>query len=264
MRFEYYIKNLIINSLYSKNLIDEELYLKCKPKYIRDLPFDLRTNDPEKLGIRREAIRDRIRELRREIDDKESRIKLRGWYRQNPKDKLNEIIETGESSFKKMNSIDIIWDDFPDVSEYTKEYFMNNIPENIKINNDVFTELKGQLTESLESGEDVVSRRLIKTYSKNAQRLVDMLRNVRISLEFDYGGTADDYLWSSNVPSDLNKNLGDLSRYNSMLYHSTNRLRQYIDYHVEEQKRYKKSRGEVDKLVKELDDLQFELDRMSR
>ena len=51
------IRTLINDSLYEKDLINEELHEKCgKPKHIQALPHDLRTNDPEKLQSRKDAI----------------------------------------------------------------------------------------------------------------------------------------------------------------------------------------------------------------
>lgn len=47
--------------LYNNDYITKEVYLKCgKPKYISSLPGDLRSNDPQELKVRLDAIEDEI------------------------------------------------------------------------------------------------------------------------------------------------------------------------------------------------------------
>lgn len=61
--------------LYNHDLIDKEFYLKCgKPKYITSLPGDLRTNDPELLSQRLDAIETEILNREKILSDAESRI----------------------------------------------------------------------------------------------------------------------------------------------------------------------------------------------
>lgn len=67
------IKEIIINSLYDKNIITKELHEKCgKPKVISDLPHDLRTNDVDKLNERKDAINDKIQSIENDIKEYES------------------------------------------------------------------------------------------------------------------------------------------------------------------------------------------------
>lgn len=64
------IKEIIINSLYDKNIITKELYEKCgKPKVVQGLPGDLRTNDTDKLEVRLNAIHDKMSEIEKDLND---------------------------------------------------------------------------------------------------------------------------------------------------------------------------------------------------
>lgn len=75
------INRIISDSLYYKGLIDYDLYVKCgKKEHISSLPYDLRSNDKEKLDERRKEIEKRIsieesniNEWRNEINDLKER-----------------------------------------------------------------------------------------------------------------------------------------------------------------------------------------------
>ena len=56
-------KEIILNSLYEKGLIDEEIYLKCQPKHIQSLPGNLKTSSVEELEHRLDVIDERITDM---------------------------------------------------------------------------------------------------------------------------------------------------------------------------------------------------------
>lgn len=49
-------KYLILEALYNKDVISEELYLKCSKPHISGLPYDHNTNDVDKLEERLDEI----------------------------------------------------------------------------------------------------------------------------------------------------------------------------------------------------------------
>ena len=62
--------DLVLESLFENDVIDEELYNKCKkPDYIQDLPHDLRTNELDELKERKEQILLKINETNKEVSE---------------------------------------------------------------------------------------------------------------------------------------------------------------------------------------------------
>lgn len=63
------IKQLIADSLYNEELINEELYEKCSKPHIQSLPYDNRVTDEDKLDERKEEINKRVEEEEQKIKD---------------------------------------------------------------------------------------------------------------------------------------------------------------------------------------------------
>ena len=61
-------KRIILQSLLDKDLINQEIYDKCKP-HIQSLPYDNRVNDTDKLQKREDAINERIEKAEQDIKD---------------------------------------------------------------------------------------------------------------------------------------------------------------------------------------------------
>ena len=58
----------ILKALHNKGIIDNELYEKCSKPHISSLPYDLRTNDEEKLTERKNEIENKINEVNNNIE----------------------------------------------------------------------------------------------------------------------------------------------------------------------------------------------------
>lgn len=91
------IKQIIADTLYDADVIDKELYLKCgKPKYISDLPGDLRSNDADELD-------DRLNNISDELDKREEILK-RAEYRIGVKNRDTERL--GKRIEKTISAMD--------------------------------------------------------------------------------------------------------------------------------------------------------------
>ncbi len=62
-------KELVLESLYKAELIDDELYEKCQPSYISGLPGSLRSTDANQLQSRLDAIDEKIDEFNEKIEE---------------------------------------------------------------------------------------------------------------------------------------------------------------------------------------------------
>lgn len=86
-------KRIILNGLFDKGLINEELYMKCRPKYISSLPGSLNSSDVDELQSRLDAIDVKKEEFQDKIDEE----------LQN-QDELNKNIRTHEENIKYYNN----------------------------------------------------------------------------------------------------------------------------------------------------------------
>lgn len=62
-------KEIILDSLYEAEIIDEDLYEKCQPSYISGLPGSLRSTDANQLQSRLDAIDKKIDEFNEKIEE---------------------------------------------------------------------------------------------------------------------------------------------------------------------------------------------------
>ena len=66
----------ILKALLQKGVINEEIYIKCSKPHISSLPYNLRTNDTEKLTERKEEIEKRIGEVTEAIEKNKNGLSL--------------------------------------------------------------------------------------------------------------------------------------------------------------------------------------------
>lgn len=66
----------ILKALHNKGIIDNELYEKCSKPHISSLPYDLRTNDEEKLTERKNEIENKINEVNNNIEKNKKGLNL--------------------------------------------------------------------------------------------------------------------------------------------------------------------------------------------
>ena len=66
----------ILKALLQKGVINEEIYIKCSKPHISSLPYNLRTNDMEKLTERKEEIEKRIGEVTEAIEKNKNGLSL--------------------------------------------------------------------------------------------------------------------------------------------------------------------------------------------
>lgn len=131
--------------LYNNDYITKEVYLKCsKPKYITELPFDLRTNDPDLLNERLIAIEDALSSRESILKDADSRISKKIKENERLGKRVEKSIDTmekaqdkiAEESDKIVNSVNKTdfedkidkWND--DSFEGDMDYFKNNLSMN--------------------------------------------------------------------------------------------------------------------------------------
>ena len=164
------IKNLIADSLYDKDLINDELYEKCGKPHISSLPHDLRTNDPKKLQARKEAIIKEWNKIDREIGDKNYpdefyKIAVEGDIGYN-EDKDEYVSFDADAVIKHY---DDLLNTHKDLNDYIRERYDNQIE---KANNKIefYKEANKEVKES------------INRNNQEANKLEDQVNNDRKEL----------------------------------------------------------------------------------
>lgn len=118
------IKEIINEVLYENELINEEIYYKCGKPHISALPYDNRTNDPEKLQKRKDAINEKLKETKEKLADIEQEAK---WFYHgdffNPLKRTTSTgIIQGKSTYT-MFSKEKFWDSYKqDLKKHIKPY----------------------------------------------------------------------------------------------------------------------------------------------
>lgn len=97
------IKDLINDALFNKGIISEEVYLKCgKPKYISDLPGDLRSTNIEVLDERLDSIQKLQEDAFNEFEEKYSEYEKAFADEKESRDK---ILQVGEDMEEVINAV---------------------------------------------------------------------------------------------------------------------------------------------------------------
>ena len=140
-------KQLILDVLYETELIDEEIYKKCSKPHIQDLPYDNRTNDTNKLEIRKTTIQDKIKETENSI--KENIKTYKDTYKENNKiiNSLSKKYDPEQNSklYDKwgkydyethldnmINDFNIYYENYLKLQGYSNDYFKGLEPKHFK------------------------------------------------------------------------------------------------------------------------------------
>lgn len=98
-------KNRIAEVLFNHDLISKEVYLKCsKPEYIQDLPYDLRSNDPDELYDRLMAIDDELNQREDILKKAEYRIGVKTRDSERLAKRIEKNIEKADKAIDNINS----------------------------------------------------------------------------------------------------------------------------------------------------------------
>ena len=68
-------KLIILDALYENEIINQEVYEKCNPAHIAELPYDGNARTEGKLNRRQEAIEDNIKNEENQINEYDASIK---------------------------------------------------------------------------------------------------------------------------------------------------------------------------------------------
>ena len=104
-------KQIIIETLYYNNIIDEKLYIKCSKPHITNLPYDLRTTDIKKLNERLDSIDERIDDNLNIIGELEMNINRD----ENARRDYEDLIRKGEEQLNQANETIRQYREFRDV-----------------------------------------------------------------------------------------------------------------------------------------------------
>lgn len=98
-------EELILEALYNKDVISEELYMKCSKPHISSLPYDHRRGRTmEELTERYNALNDRMKDLREERENLVKKSKENSDYYYENKRQRDELIDLYKDMKKGNNS----------------------------------------------------------------------------------------------------------------------------------------------------------------
>ena len=195
----YDYKDLVLESLYKNEIIDDELYEKCQPKYISSLPGDLRSTDVDELQSRLDAIDEGIADQDMLIDSlKDSQDELDKYIKEQEENirynnKQLDDLKAKEDKFFDLDkkAQEDAFDLISDIQDRFREVFDGYELGQATINgrpNPAYVEI-GSLAEFFEFGSLLASYD-VANMEMTANRLVD----------FAYEQTGgDDTAWSNRA-----------------------------------------------------------------
>lgn len=218
------IKEIINDSLYNNGLISQEIYEKCgKPKYISELPYDLRTNDVDKLNERLSEIEKRLKNNKKDIKDFESQIKKQERDKekfQKKYDKASEIF--GDWYYDKENKIgDIIyqWSNFE--SGNHGDITVNDVEDKLNKVKDIIYERKVNYSDAdmklFKDASKILSDYAMEYDIQNYPRLSNRFSHI---LDLSY-----EVKKLSNIPKYIKKADEDKKVANAMIIESDNNIK---------------------------------------
>ena len=175
------ISTAINTVLYNHDLISKDIYLKCsKPKYISDLPGDLRSNDPNELSLRLDAIEEAIGNRESILQDAEKRI--------NAKTKDNERL--AKRVDKNIEKMDKAMDNIADESDKIVNK-INKIDFESKMNN--------WKNEDIEDGGETIKNRALDVFTDFKQSHNNFFSmDLTDATTGEYDGAFDNYVGNGN------------------------------------------------------------------
>lgn len=173
-------KNIIAEVLFNTDLISKEIYLKCStPKYIQDLPGDLRSHDPDLLYERLNAIDDELTRREDILKKAEYRIGVKTRDSERLSKRVEKNIASADKSIDSINgesdkivkNIDKVGDKINKIDDSEVKDNLNNALDKLKKAHNSFFEM--DLT-----GDNIKQyKKAFEDYSKMAKNFADSVKD---------------------------------------------------------------------------------------
>ena len=173
-------KSIIAEVLFNSDVISKEIYLKCsKPKYIQNLPGDLRSHDPDLLYERLNAIDDELTRREDILKKAEYRIGVKTRDSERLSKRVEKNIASADKSVDSINgesnkivkNIDKVGDKINKIDDSEVKDNLNNALDKLKKAHNAFFEM--DLT-----GDNIKQyKKAFEDYSKEADNFNTMVKD---------------------------------------------------------------------------------------
>ena len=164
--------------------------------HLAELPHDRRTNDPELLQERIDAINEKLEEIEDEIDFQESNIRGSERAMESDREFFNELIDTGKEDINKLKESDFDINDYGDLPEDAHEPWgiindYNNYKESVPIVEENLNKLEPQLKELMKDPTSNIKQKDIDKYYESTKLLENGTARMMRLYDFGEEGNAE-------------------------------------------------------------------------